>query len=298
MPSVVHEALILLFRNRPALAAELVRDVLHVELPEFKEARISSADLTEMRPAEYHADLVVELLDDGPVGAVVLEVQRAVDERKRLSWPSYAAVLRRRLEREVCVLVVTPEESVARWAARPIGLGGGNWFTPLVLGPEAIPQVTDVNVARLDPELAVLSAMAHGAGENPAEAASIAAAALIASTALDADRSRLYCDLILASLSEAARGELQSMDPAKYEFQSEFAKRYIALGKEAGRAEGKAEGKAEGLADLIGRQLALRFGALPPDVSARLSAASIEELDAIGERLLAAPTLEAALGGA
>jgi hypothetical protein len=31
--SLIHEALVLLFRNRPELAAELVRDVLHVDLP-------------------------------------------------------------------------------------------------------------------------------------------------------------------------------------------------------------------------------------------------------------------------
>lgn len=142
MPSVIHEALILLFRNRPTLAAELVRDVLHVHLPPFKEVRIGSADLTELRPAEYHADLVIELIDDGPVGGLVLEVQRAVDDDKRLSWPSYAAVLRARLKREVCLLVVTPDETVARWASRPIAPGGGNWFTPLVLGPAGIQRST------------------------------------------------------------------------------------------------------------------------------------------------------------
>jgi hypothetical protein len=288
MPSVIHEALVLLFRNRPALAAEIVRDVLHVELPRFKEARIGSADLTETQPAEYHADLVIELLDDGPVGGVVLEIQRAADERKRLSWPCYVTVLRARLGREVCLLVVTPEESVARWAARPIALGGGNWFTPLVLGPAAVPQVSDEAIAQRDPELAVLSAMAHGGGLDATRAAAIAAAALGASATLDPDRSRLYCDLVLASLGEAARRELQTMDPAKYEFQSEFAKRYIALGKE--------EGKAEGRADLVKRLLALRFGALTREATIRVSAATIDELDAIGERLLTAATLDEALG--
>jgi hypothetical protein len=33
MPSQLHEALLLLFRNRPALAPELLRDVLQVALP-------------------------------------------------------------------------------------------------------------------------------------------------------------------------------------------------------------------------------------------------------------------------
>jgi len=77
------------------------------------------------------------------------------------------------------------------------------------------------------------------------------------------------------------------MDPAKYEYQSEFAKRYIALGK--------AEGEAEGRANLLKRLLTLRFGKLPTDTVTRISTASIEELDAIGERLLGAQTLEEAL---
>jgi flagellar biosynthesis/type III secretory pathway protein FliH len=89
------------------------------------------------------------------------------------------------------------------------------------------------------------------------------------------------------------------MDLAKYEFQSEFARRYIALGKEQGKAEGnaegKAEGKAQGRADLLTRQLTLRFGPLSDDALAQISAASIEELDAIGERLLTALSLQEAL---
>jgi hypothetical protein len=60
MPSQLHEALLLLFRNRPTLAPELMRDALHCELPAFTEARIDSADLTDVKPAEYRADLVGE----------------------------------------------------------------------------------------------------------------------------------------------------------------------------------------------------------------------------------------------
>jgi len=41
--------------------------------------------------------------------------------------------------------------------------------------------------------------------------------------------------------------------------------------------------------------LTRRFGSLPPDVAARVAAASIDELDAVGERLLAATSLEEAL---
>jgi hypothetical protein len=73
MPSQLHEALLLLFRNRPTLAPELMRDALHVELPAFTEARIDSGDLTDIKPAEYRADLVVLLLNGVPVYGIIVE---------------------------------------------------------------------------------------------------------------------------------------------------------------------------------------------------------------------------------
>jgi hypothetical protein len=98
----------------------------------------------------------------------------------------------------------------------------------------------------------------------------------------------MYVDLVLNSLSDAARRELITMDPAKYEYQSDFAKQYIGLG----RAEGEARGRAE----LLQRQLTVRFGLLPPEAIERLGAATIDALDAIGERLLNAQSLDEALG--
>jgi hypothetical protein len=292
MPSQLHEALLYLFRNRPALAPELLRDSLRLALPGFTEARIDSADLTELQPAEYRADLVVLLLEVAPVCGIVVEAQLAPDERKRYVWPVYVTSLRARLELPVYLLVVTAEEATARWAAKPVDLGGGNSFTPFVLGPSAVPEIADKRRAHADPELAVLSAIAHGRDTDADKPARIGLAAQIASLGLDEDRSRLYFDLVLASLSEAARRKLKAMDPAKYEYQSDFAKRYVAQGK----AEGKAEGAKAGRSELLLRQLTRRFGAIPPAAEVRLAAASIEELDAIGERLLSARSLEEALG--
>ena len=93
----------------------------------------------------------------------------------------------------------------------------------------------------------------------------------------------MYFDLVSNALSEAACKALQNMDPAKYEYQSDFAKRYVA------------QGKLEGRAALIVKQLTLRFGELNETVQAKIAAASVEELDAIGERLLTAQTLQDAL---
>jgi hypothetical protein len=199
----LHEALSMLFRNRPALAPELLREALHVELPDYTEVRIDSADLTDIQPAEYRADLVILLLHGAPV-----------------------------------------------------------------------------------------------------------------SLGLDADRSMLNFDLVLHSLPEAARRALQIMAASKYEYQSEFARRYFGEGKAEGIAQGKAEGMAQGKAqgvvqgmlrgiaqgvaqgrvDMLLKQLATRYGQLSAAVAARVQGADAADLDAIAQRVLTAPTLDEALG--
>ncbi|MGH8237559.1 MAG: DUF4351 domain-containing protein [Steroidobacteraceae bacterium] len=284
MPSVSHDWLLQLFHNRPSLAPELLREALHVDLPNFTEVQIYSADLTDVQPTEYRADLVLRLLDGTEVLGIVVEVQLSPDRRKRFVWPVYVATLRARLECPVCLLVVTVDEPVARWAAQVIEMGGGNRFVPLVLRPSGVPEVTDEAQARADPELAVLSAMAHGKHTDSEKAARIALAAQSAVRDIDPGRSKMYLDLIDISLSEAARRALQAMDPRKYEYQGEFARRYVA------------QGRVEGRAALVLRQLALRFGPLAQQVEMRIAEASIEELDLIGERLLTAQTLTEALG--
>src|SRR5437763_14304284 len=93
MPSMAHEILLDLFKNRPSLAAEILTEVLGVSLPAYTEARLASSDLTEIQPAEYRADVVVALLDDGiPIRMIIVEVQLAFDPRKRFSWPAYVKI--------------------------------------------------------------------------------------------------------------------------------------------------------------------------------------------------------------
>ena len=236
MPSRLHEVLLLLFRIRPELAPVLLRESLRVALPPYAEARIDAAELTDVQPAEYRADLVVLLYDDKPVLGIIVEVQLSVDEDKRY----------------------------------------------------AVPFVTDTARARAEPELAVLSAMAHGHSAEPATAVQIATAAMLASLGLEPDRSVLYFDLVLASLSEAAKASLQAMDPSTYEFQSEFAKRYLSQG----RTEGRAEGRSEAEFRILSRLLTLKFGALDEATSARLRGASSAELECWTERILSAASLD------
>src|SRR3954471_7389066 len=110
MPSMAHEILVDLFKNRPSLAAEILVEVLGVALPVYTEARLASADLTEIQPAEYRADVVVVLLDgDIPVRVIIVEVQLTMAPRKRLSWPAYVTVSRAVHGCPADLLVVAPD---------------------------------------------------------------------------------------------------------------------------------------------------------------------------------------------
>jgi hypothetical protein len=61
MPSHVHEVLAEMFRDRPALVADLLTDPLGIPVPEFHTARLSAGDLTNVTPTELRADVVVTL---------------------------------------------------------------------------------------------------------------------------------------------------------------------------------------------------------------------------------------------
>src|SRR6185503_5891009 len=75
--------------------------------------------------------------------------------------------------------------------------------------------------------------MAHGDTE---QGATIAGAVLPAIQGLDDDRARFYYDLVYNSLNEAARRALEAMMKG-YEYQSDFAKKYVAQGRVEGRVE-------------------------------------------------------------
>jgi predicted transposase YdaD len=86
------------------------------------------------------------------------------------------------------------------------------------------------------------------------------------------------------------------MDAAKYQYQSEFARRFFGQGKAAGMAEGRAEGRIEGRVEIILKLLATRYGALSSAAEERVRGADGTELDGVAERLLTAGTVEEALG--
>ena len=227
--AIGHEILVDLLKNRPSLGPELLSEALGIPLPTYTEARLVSIDLTKIKPAEYRADVVVLLLDgDIPAWVLVIEVQLGIDPRKHYSWPEYTTGARATYRCPVGLLVIAPDPDVAAWCAEPIETGiPGFVLRPPVLGREAVPVVTDPAVAARRVELGVLSAMAHGKSEF---GEAIADAVLPAIRGLDDDRARFYADLVYNAVGEATCRALEEKMKG-YEYQSDFAKKYLAQGR-------------------------------------------------------------------
>ena len=232
MPSSLHECLIELFRADLHLIETLAAPALGIPPGGLGALHAIDATLTDPRPVERRADLAI-LSEHGP--AFILEVQLAVDPDKRWTWPSYAALTRDRLRRDVVLVVLTLQPAVAAWARTPIRLDPmGSALRPLVIGPQEIPLITDPAQACAHPEQLVLAAIAHGQGPQGVAIAGVAATAI---RQLDDDRARTYTDLILNALGTAARAALEAALFENYEYQSELFRKLVSQGRQEGRQE-------------------------------------------------------------
>jgi hypothetical protein len=271
-PSSQHESLVRLFRNDARLAATLLAGLPGIELPPFQRVVSAAENRSELRSVAYRADVVVVLEGAGaePVCGIVAEVQLGIDPGKRYSWPLYVASLRAERRVPVYLLVVAPDEAVARWARQPIPLGQpGLVLHPTVIGPAQVPVVTTLRRARQEPELAVLSALAHGDREHPV-AQRVAEAALHAALRLDEDRSGDYISIVLRAVAPSVRARLEeAMRLEQLGTPTELELRLAARGEARGLIKAKAQ-----------------------DVLAVLTARGLSVPDAVRERVLACQDIE------
>ncbi len=139
----------------------------------------------------------------------------------------------------------------------------------------------------------MLSALAHGKGPAGPD---IAAAAAEVVPRLDDDRARPYTDLILNALGAAARAALEAALLQNYEYKSDFAKKYIAIGIAEGKAEGEAKGKAEGKAEGEARGVAQSLLAVLRSRGLHPNAAELRQIEATEDAATLLRWLNRALG--
>ncbi|WP_067666988.1 hypothetical protein [Nocardia miyunensis] len=278
MPSVLHEAVADLFRQRPRLAADLLTLSDECAVPEFDHARLESGDFPDIDPTEYRADAVVALTNgNSPVLAVVIEVQLRPDPEKGWSWPVYLTTLRARLRCPTVLLVLCADDRTAARCRRPLLLAPRCTLVPVVFGPADVPVITDRAQVGRNPELAVLSAVAHRNHPDREQILAVFAAEMV-----DVANGQMYIDLVLAILPRAARKLLETlMATGTYQYKSEFARRYYA--------EGEAKGEASALLTILrARQLPV-----PEEVEQRvLSCSDLDLLSSWVRRAATAATIE------
>ncbi|MGK4003667.1 hypothetical protein WMF31_13635 [Sorangium sp. So ce1036] len=290
MPTLEHNALVEMFRERPELAPHVLATLFHVEVPPHASVAVVESSLDQLIPAEFRADLVLELRDANGklVLAIVLEVQREVDPNKKFSWPMYVTGVRARKRCATVVLVVAPDAGVAAWAAESIDLGlGRGHIEPLVLGPAVVPEITDPAVAEaeMEAELAVLSAVAHGNGPS---GLTVVQAALAALGRLDQEHAMVYFQLIWDGLREPMQQALEALVMER-QIEGEatlppFVQRLIDRGMREGELRGMREGKLEGMRE--GKLEGMREGELKGMREGKLEGMREGELKGKKETLL------------
>lgn len=150
---------------------------------------------------------------------------------------------------------------------------------PLVLGPDRVPVVTDLEQVREAPELAVLSAAAWST--HPDHRKILYTLAVALSTA-DREKAVRYSEIVLAVLPAAARSYWEELMTAQiFEFQSDYARRL------------KAEGRAEGEASAVLEVLEARGFDVPDEVRDRVMACSdLDQLKVWVRRAAVIPTID------
>lgn len=303
MPKLIHEALVQLIRAAPEALIRLLPPSLGLDGPVCALAQVTADEVVDLHLAEYRADVVVVVGDPERPSAVILtEMQTDFDARKRYRWPVQAGGLWARHRCPVALVVLALDDRVAAAYRQPVDLGWGLiTLTPIVLGAESFPWITDHAEARACPELAVLSAMAHG--RRPG-AEHVALAAITACADLDNERQIFYPDFIIARLGAVARAALEhlmSTSTDRNPFISDFFRKRFddawaeseARGLASGLARGEAKGKAEGEAKILLKMIRLKGFVLTPELEDRVRRCTEPaQLEGWADRLLEARTLD------
>ncbi|WP_051703782.1 DUF4351 domain-containing protein [Glycomyces sp. NRRL B-16210] len=293
MTTYEHEAPLRLLQYDPKLAEALYCGMLGRDLPEYTEVRPGSEAMTRGDDAVIRNcdNVAVYYSGDRSVFALLFEVQRGDDDRKRYTWLDYIASARSRLRCPVALVVLTFDASTARWAAGPIDTGHpGLVLRPLVLGPDNIPVITDPAEGRENVSFALLSLIAHGHGERGAE---VMRAYYETIRGFDRTLWSRYAEYALNALQGEQFMSLQEMIMSDTALPNTYRLGLFGEKYREGLAEGRLEGRTEGEASMLLRILEARGIAIEPASRERIrECASTEQLEQWADNALAIERIE------
>jgi hypothetical protein len=241
MVSFEHQVVIEFARHR----GELLREILPAGHKRKELSLLSSPASSDLSlvPKQYLADQITLYREqDGTLRfAILLEVQQSKDDMKEWTWPVYVGVARAHHQCPVLLMVIALKRRAERWARALIKKDLPSWGeAPVVISARDIPIVDDVREIRSNPQLAVLSVMAHPS----LKLAEIVLKAL--KGRLEQDQARLYCEAVMRALTLKDRSTLEAKMNKGIVYRSAYARKYLDEGHEKGMTKGMAKGRKEG----------------------------------------------------
>lgn len=277
MPNPPHEMLHHIFREDSQLFSRVL-EFEEVSFPEPHEIRVGNIDSTETRKVlERRIDTVLEAqTKDGPF-LIAIEAQNRPSKLKLRNWAYYPAYLHEIRGCPVVVLVVCRDPVTAAWAREPYRIGLPDRpslvSTPIVIGPDTLPRITDMERVVADPYFAVLCALAHAHGPAIGGILEALAAAL---AKMDEALSKNLNEFIERGLEDTPAlnvwRSLMALAPMNLQPRSRWAQENIAKGLAQGRAEGQAVGEAKGVTESVLHILDHRHLELSSEVRAHIAA--------------------------
>lgn len=169
-------ALIKVIRFFPEAAGSLLENALGVGMlpAEYSVRPIPGDFCTSNYPRltlkDFWPDRVLLLEAQGrPLLCLAVEIQLHQSADCRDRWPLYCDELRRqqRPGAPVQLMVLTIDHRTARWARQTLSETRKQFSSvPLVVGPDTLPEFSNIELARKNPALAVLSAVMHSQSEQ------------------------------------------------------------------------------------------------------------------------------------
>jgi hypothetical protein len=272
MPNPPHEMLHNIFREDADLFSRVL-SVMEIPFPKVTTASIGNVDVTETRTVlGRFVDTVLEAqTEDGPF-LIAIEAQNELEAKKLRNWAYYPAYLHERRRCPVVVIVICRDAKTAEWARKPYRIGLAHQptlvSTPIVVGPDNLPRITDSAQVLADPYAAVLCALTYA---HDPEVGGILESIATALPELGDDRtSKFLMDYIDRGLQGTAAQEIWrktlSIIPITGTYRSEMA------------MESRAEGQAEGTTNSVLQILDSRGIAVSPAAHAHITACTDLEL--------------------
>ncbi|THV30658.1 hypothetical protein [Glycomyces paridis] len=198
---------------------------------------------------ERRTDRTVEIGFAGADGLIVVgEVQSGWSDKKMFRLPGYVAKAFQDHEKQVELVIVCKTDALARRYRKGIWMGVRSVVTPIAVGSQDLPPITDPSAANQSVQMSVATLLVRGDQDMARDPQGTIAAILAKLDTIDEERAGDYAHYLTRLVSdEFAEIMEESMDTERKPWHSAYYTRVhqdgVDEGLEAGREEGREEGR-------------------------------------------------------